>query len=100
MFRRIARIITRIQGDNDGLFIGSVNAEGLKLIKPNSIYELQTNPLSEDITLKYIGPAIVSTTGETCSDSPINLNWGLTIEQIVDWGGKNIFLTREEFKNK
>ena len=43
MNKKVARVTTRLQGDEDGLFIGTLLADGF--IKPNSVYEIESASL-------------------------------------------------------
>lgn len=101
MFTTIARIITRLQGEGDGLMIGSLFNDDLakSLIKPNSIYELQYCALSGDINLKYKGESLVAAEGQTVRDSPISVHWAMEYPQVLARGGNVAFWTKEEYEH-
>lgn len=92
----IARLITRMDAENDGLMFGVALKQGRQYFKPNSIYELQHCKFTGDITLKYIGESLVKMVGVDAPNSPIGISWGNTVNEIL-MSGSCVYMTREEY---
>lgn len=92
---QIARILTRLQGEGDGLMIGALLKSGQDYFKPNSIYEIIYCPLSEELKIKYHGPSCIAGEGQTYKDSPLGKTWFEDISDVLIMG-QHIFLTPDE----
>lgn len=91
----VARLLTRFQGEGDGLILGTLLKSGQGYFKPNSIYEVVYCPLSEEIKIKYRGPSCIASTGQKYTDSPLNASWGAGVAGILR-RAPEIFLTPDE----
>lgn len=91
----VARLLTRFQGEGDGLILGALFKSGVGHFKPNSIYEIVYCSLSDEIKIKYRGPSCIAGEGETIFDSPIKHHWAEDVNSIISTGGE-IFLTPGE----
>lgn len=93
-----ARFITRMQGEGDGLFIGSVFNSSKHLFKPNTIYELVE--CLGVISLREVGQgtgAGVDNCVSTNYDHPdVNFSWMSSVDHALEDGGKKMFLTHKE----
>lgn len=85
-----ARIITRMQSDTDGLFLGAVMDK--TVFEPNTIYEIVE--IMDVLVIRKVGVSAVADTKVT--ESPLLLSWALEVGQVLAQGGKRIFLTKEE----
>jgi hypothetical protein len=86
----VARLLTRLQGEGDGLMLGALLKSGQGYFKPNSIYEVIYCPLSEEIKIKYHGPSCIAGTGQT-----YRATWCTNVEDVL-LRGQEIFLTPDE----
>lgn len=94
---RVARLLTRLQGEGDGLILGALLKRDTQFFKPNSIYEVIFCPLTEELKIKYHGPSCIAGEGETYRDSPIGRVWAEDVSDILS-EGKRIFLTPDELE--
>ena len=83
MYKRQARLVTRMTEDGDGAIIG-VAFKGQSFFKKGRVYEI-TEMLGEMI-IKDIGP-----------QKP-NINWGHTLEDVRVFNGKYLYLTAKEYE--
>ncbi len=81
--RLVARIITRMTEEGDGLFLGVTLKGGEKIFKPNTVYDLK----------EWAGEVVLVEAGEA------HVNWHKRIGDIVE-EGKHAFLTKEEYKKQ
>lgn len=81
--RTVARIITRMTDEKDGLFLGVTLKGNSDLFEPNSVYELRE--IMGEISLVKVGEA--------------HVNWGMRIDCIVD-ENPAAFLTKEEYERE
>ena len=94
----IARIVTRMQGEGDGLMLGSTFA-GQDFFKPNTIYEI--GKVCGVVTIKEVGKAC----GFEAGDDPAQrhsflkrlFNWAEEVQVLLVARGPRLFMTREEF---
>jgi hypothetical protein len=93
----IARLLTRLQGEGDGLILGTLLNSGKPFFKPNSIYEVVFCPLTEEIKIKYHGPSCIAPGGEPVTNSPIHKHWVENVSDILS-AGRRIFLTPDELE--
>lgn len=77
----VARIITRMTSEEDGLFLGVTLKGNNTFFKPNSVYEVRE--ILGEPTLVRVGDA--------------HVNWNRTISDIVD-ENPHAFLTKEEYE--
>lgn len=91
----VARILTRLQGEGDGLMLGALLQAGKEYFKPNSIYEVIYCPLSGELKIKYRGSSVIAGTGQKYTDSPIKATWCTGVEDVL-LHGQQIFLTTDE----
>lgn len=94
---RVARLLTRLQGEGDGLILGALLKRDKEFFKPNSIYEIIFCPLTEELKIKYHGPSCIASSGEPVKNSPIHKHWVEDVSDILS-AGKRIFLTPDELK--
>jgi hypothetical protein len=98
MNKSVARFITRMQGEGDGLFIGSVFQGGKELFKPNTVYEIRDVLGTLTIVEVGEGQGTNSGSGEVYNSPGVLFHWGQEIGNILDSWHKYIFLTRDEYK--
>ena len=100
MFKPVARVLTRLEGENDGLFIGALMSPARGLLMSNSIYELRECQLSGNIVLKYIGPSAVGSSLIPYNQQarPCGPLWIQGVESVLNYG-PSIFLTEQELNN-
>lgn len=96
MRKPVARVVTRLQGEGDGLIVGSLMQGGKGLLDPNTVYQLEECLLTGDIVLKKVGKSVVAESGETCADSPLGVHWAMNVSDILSIAGKYLMLSREE----
>lgn len=95
--RTVARILTRFQGEGDGLFIGVLFKGGLDYFKPNTIYEIKE--ILGALTIVEVGRA-TGAGPNNCSSrnldySKVQFSWSSEIGHVIDHGA-GIFLTEKE----
>jgi hypothetical protein len=99
--KTIARLLTRFQGEGDGLFIGALFKAGEGVLKPNTIYEIKD--IMGVLTIVEAGRATgaghENCSGTKCNDNGIQFHWSTSIANVIDHGA-SIFLTEEEYKNQ
>lgn len=93
--RSIARLVTRMQGEGDGLMLG-VTLNGHNFFKPSTVYELRD--VLGVITIVEIGPALPATEGQRYTDSPIRVHWASNIEDVMCIAGKTLYLSQDEYQ--
>lgn len=94
----LARFIYRGSGKEDGLFIGS-SVRGQQFFEPNTVYEI-VEFLGETM-IRKVGKSIIRETAET-NNHDLELpymSWSWTINDIISEGGRELWLTREEYEN-
>lgn len=79
--KAVARIITRMTSEKDGLFIGVTLKGNNVFFKPNSVYEVR----------EVLGEPVLIRVGDA------NVNWKRTLNDIVD-ENPHAFLTKEEYE--
>ena len=97
--KTVARILTRLQGEEDGLFIGALFKGGREYFKPNTIYNIV------DImgTLAIVEAGRATGAGsDNCSSmkldySKVQFTWCSDVSRVFDVG-KSAFLTEDEWK--
>jgi hypothetical protein len=89
----LARFVVRPNNGGD-LLLGAIY-KGQKDIEPGYIYEI-VETLGE-ISIKKVGPAAI---GVTRKDSKLDINWGFSVNEILDWGEKRHLLTAKEVENE
>lgn len=87
MNKKVARVTTRLQGDEDGLFIGTLLADGF--IKPNSVYEIEKCFLTGDLILRYKGVSHIG-------DGLCGYTWAFEQQTLLKRLGGLFFLTKDE----
>ena len=86
----VARFVTRLQGDGDGLIIGALLAGGQELLKANFVYNLHKCHLTGDLILRPIGE---------CCIKDLGYNWSFETQTILDICSPEIFLSRTELQD-
>lgn len=97
--KTVARMITRLQGEGDGLFIGALLKEGKGVLKPNTVYEIR----------EVMGVLQIVEIGQGCgagddncasnkmADGKTSFHWAQDIGNIIACHGKHMFLTLKEY---
>ena len=85
----VARFVTRLQGDEDGLILGAMLGSGKDFLKPNFVYNLIKCHLTGDLILRPIGE---------CCIFDLGYSWAFETQTILDRCQPYIFLSREELK--
>lgn len=94
--KTLARLVTRMQGEGDGLFIG-VTLKNHNFFKPNTVYEIVER--FGEIAIREVGQGVPAESGETVADSPVREHWANYIGDIIGTLGQTLFLTRDELKS-
>ena len=96
----IARIVTRMQGEGDGLMLGST-FPGQDFFKPNTVYEVER--FCGVVTIREVGKACGFEKGDDPADRHSFLkrlfNWAEEVQVLLVARGSRLFMTREEFDN-
>ena len=95
--KTVARFVTRLQGDGDGLFIGALMSQGV--FKPNTVYEIKE--ILGELTIQEVGMACGAGPDNCVSslgDGKTMFHWGCEIGHIIAMHGRHMFLTIEEYK--
>lgn len=102
MFKTVARIVTRFQGEGDGLFLGALMRGGRDHLKPNTIYEIRD--VMGVLTIVEAGRATGACSGEdsncsseTMQDPRCQFSWAMDIGNILSQYNKTMFLTETEY---
>jgi hypothetical protein len=95
--KTVARILTRLQGEGDGLFVGALFKGGTEFFKPNTIYEIRE--CLGELRIVEVGQAAGAGPNNCASgynrDNGTQFSWAEDIGNVLAKGGR-IFLTREE----
>ena len=96
--KTVARIATRLQGEDDGLFLGALFKGGRAYFKPNTIYEIKD--ILGTLTIVEVGRA-TGAGPNNCSSmnldySKVQFSWCSDISHVMCLGGRQ-FLTEEEY---
>ena len=91
--KSVARLVTRLHGNDDGLIIGSLIDDDSTL-KPSTVYNIVKCELTGNLILQEVGESAIS----SGTESFINTYWWQNIETILG-KGRFIFLTKEEVLN-
>lgn len=91
--KTVGRFINRGADDKDGLLIGTAFRNNP--FKPNTVYEIVD--ILGELIIREVGKSIVADNSETFRDSPMQLTWGSSIEQVLNTAGKYLFLSRDEY---
>ncbi len=101
MITSVARFVTRLQGEGDGLFIGSLLASSKGFLKPNTVYEIRD--VFGTLTIVEVGQG-VGAGPDNCVSNMMNegktpFHWGSDIGHTIECFGKIMFLTYEEYQD-
>lgn len=96
--KTVARIVTRLQGEGDGLFLGALFKGGDDYFKPNTIYEIKD--VLGTLTIVEVGRA-TGAGPNNCSSTKLGhkktqFSWCSDIGHVMFYGA-SIFLTEEEY---
>ena len=94
--KSVARLVTRLQGEDDGLILGALLDGGQGVLKPNTIYEIVQCSLTGNLVLCEVGKSVVGTGEKPFRENIIGVDWAMNIEAILAYGKQRIFLTEEE----
>lgn len=92
----LARLVYRCDGKNGGIFIGA-GAIGQNFFEHNAVYEVVE--ILGQTMIRKLGKSTIREVHEATDDSleiPC-INWGWRIDDIIDEGGRDLWLTREEY---
>lgn len=100
----IARFVTRMLNKNhnkedklDGLFIGSAFESVKDFFDPNTIYEIQHCPLSDEMIIRKVGKSMISE--GSVADSPIGVTWAMEYQNVMVQAGKYALITESEYRD-
>jgi hypothetical protein len=97
--KTIARFITRLQGEGDGLFIGSLFHSGKDFLKPNTVYEI-VDVLGQ-LTIKEVGQGTGAghdnCVSRNLGHKDVQFSWASDIRHVLDIG-KSFLLTVDEYR--
>jgi len=95
--KTVARILTRLQGEGDGLFVGALFKGGTEFFKPNTIYEIRE--CLGELRIVEVGQASGAGPDNCAStrlhDNGTQFSWASEIGHVIAQG-PTIFLTHEE----
>jgi hypothetical protein len=91
----VARFVTRIQGEGDGLFVGSVMKDGRSWFEPNTIYQIED--VMGVLQITPIGKANGAESGQNIGDDNTLWHWAQDIGSIIERWGRHMFLTKKEY---
>ena len=96
--KTVARFVTRLQGEGDGLFIGVLMSQGV--FKPNTVYEIKE--ILGELTIREVGMAC-GAGSDNCvsnnlSDGKAMFHWACEIGHIIAMHGRHMFLTLKEYE--
>ena len=96
--KTIARIVTRLQGENDGLFLGALMDKNQTVFKPNTIYEVVE--CYGQILIREVGQAGGAGENNCASNMMAEgktlFHWAQDIGDIIRMHGAYLFLTLKE----
>ena len=102
MITSVGRFVTRLQGEGDGLFVGSLFKSGKGLLKPNTVYEIRD--VMGTLTIVEIGQGQGAGPDNCISSSMADgetlFHWGQDIGYILADAGAALFLTADEMKER
>lgn len=87
----VARLVTRLQGDGDGLILGTLLEPGV--LKPDTVYNLKKCSLTGNIILEEVGQSIVG-----CGMT--GYNWAFEQQLLLERLTPYIFMSKKEYKLK
>lgn len=93
MMKTIARMVTRLQGEGDGLIL-AVAMKGHDFFEPNTVYEIVE--VMDTVVIRKLGISAIAATGETYRDSPLRQHWAGDVGDIMSHCGPYLYLTRDE----
>lgn len=87
--KTVARILTRLQGEGDGLFLGALFKGGSAYFKPNTIYEIRD--VLGVLTIVEVGRA-TGAGSDNCSSRTLDhkktqFSWFSDISHVMCLGG-------------
>ena len=97
--KTVARFVTRLQGEGDGMFIGAVFHAGKDSFKPNTVYEIRE--VLGALTIVEVGQGIGAgpdnCSNQVMSDGKNPFHWAEDIGHIIACQGRLLFLTMQEY---
>lgn len=95
--KSVARLVTRFQGQSDGLIIGALLKSGEGILKPNTVYEVYQIPYTGELILQEVGESIVGVSPHTVPESFGRLHWSCSIQDLLNSpSSPYMFLSKEE----
>ena len=98
MDRPVARLVTRMQGEDDGLMIG-VTLRQQGYFKPNTVYEIVE--VLGVLTLREVGKACGFEKGDDPAQRHLAFKkyfpWAEEIQNLLAVRGSRLFMTRAEY---
>ena len=95
--KTVARFVTRLQGEGDGLFIGALMSQGV--FKPNTVYEIKE--ILGELTIQEVGMACGAgpdnCVSSSLGDGKTMFHWACEIGHIIAMHGRHMFLTLKEY---
>ena len=99
MNKPVARLVTRLQGEGDGLIIGCLLKSGIGILKPNTVYEIRQNWLSRCIELHEVGESCIGVSPQTVRESHGQLHWALDLNDLLcSLYRRHMYLSKDEVK--
>lgn len=93
----VARFITRAREDGSvDLILGSA-LKSNTVLKPDRVYELRE--IMGEIFVVDVGECRVQNPSNKKGEPPRRLSWALNIGDLVDEGGKTLWLTKREMES-
>ena len=96
-FTPVARFVTRLQGEGDGLFIGSVMKGGKSWFEPNTVYQIED--VMGVLQITPLGKANGAGSGQNIGDDNTLWHWAMDIGDIIARWGRHMFLTKKEHQS-
>ena len=95
--KAVARFVTRLQGEGDGLFIGALMSQGV--FKPNTVYEIRE--ILGELSIREVGMACGAGPNNCVSNNVVDgkamFHWACEIGHIIAMHGRHMFLTLKEY---
>jgi hypothetical protein len=93
--KALGRFVFRGCNDSDGLLIG-VSFRNHEFFKRNTVYEIRD--VFGEVSIHAVGESIIRHIGEEVTNTNSMLTWGSSVNQLLDETGRELVLTREEYK--
>ena len=91
----VARFVTRLQGEDDGLFVGAILKDGKSWFEPNTVYQIED--VMGVLQIREVGKASGAESGQKLGEDNTLWHWAQDIGDIIARWGTRMFLTKKEY---